>query len=110
MPLLRVDMRIPVLYPLLAKRVSFFFFPLFGDFDTLLSAFNPAKMENIFRKDYRELSEEEVAQVRNMKDKAWDLYSLLVVEGESKADPRAMAVARTKLEEVVMWATKSITA
>ena len=67
-------------------------------------------MENIFRKDYRQLSEEEVAQVRNVKDKAWDLYQLLVVESVAKGDPRAMAVARTKLEEVVMWATKSITA
>lgn len=64
---------------------------------------------NVFRKEYRELSPEEVAQVRNMKDKAAELYGLLVVEGESKADPRAMAVARTKLEEAVMWATKALT-
>lgn len=65
---------------------------------------------NVFRKEYRELSDVEKGHVASVKGKAAELYDLLVIEGESKADPRAMAVARTKLEEAVMWATKSLTA
>ena len=65
---------------------------------------------NVFRREWRELTDAEIDAVRTMKDKAGELYSLFVVEGESKVDQRAMAVARTKLEEAVMWATKGMTA
>lgn len=65
---------------------------------------------NVFRKEWRELSDTEKTHVANVKGKAAELYDLLVVEAGSRTDPRAMAVARTKLEEAVMWATKAITA
>ena len=62
-----------------------------------------------FRKEYRELTELEKAHMTSVKEKAFALYEQLFLDGDT-ADQRSMAVARTKLEEAVMWAVKSITA
>jgi hypothetical protein len=60
---------------------------------------------NVFRPTYRTLSFEEKQYVDAVKNSAEALYTLL----ESIPDPRAKALARTKLEECVMWAVKGIT-
>jgi len=65
-------------------------------------------MSNVFRSVYRKLSDDEVAHVAEIKLKAGMLYELLD-SSAPRADDRAMALARTKLEECVMWATKAIT-
>lgn len=59
-------------------------------------------MDNIFRPQYRELSEEEKSKVDSIKDAAMTLYQLLPYG-------RGGALARTKLEESIMWAVKEIT-
>lgn len=58
----------------------------------------------IFNNEYRELTEEEKANVQAVKEKADELYTLI----ENVTDPRMKACAKTKLEECVMWAVKGI--
>lgn len=70
-----------------------------------------------FRKQYRELSQEEKARVDAIKEKAGELHALLDHEFPRSSagitmpglGAREMALARTKLEECVMWATKAVT-
>lgn len=64
--------------------------------------------ENVFRKQYRQLSDAEKAQIEGIKVTAAVLYHQLHVTA-GQADARQLALAKTKLEECVMWATKAIT-
>jgi hypothetical protein len=78
-------------------------------------------MEDVFRKQYRELNPDEKVALSDIKGQAGMLYDMLdklnfsVPVGDAtrsftvNADPRSMALAKTKLEEAVMWATKAIT-
>lgn len=63
-------------------------------------------MENVFRPDYRELSDDEKQLVSDLKDKANELF--LIIDGVL-GQGRELAIAKTKLEESVMWAVKGIT-
>jgi hypothetical protein len=66
-----------------------------------------------FRKEPQQLTEEQAFAIRQTKDWAAEAEEALNEYQEnaaSKPDPRCFAVARTKLEEFVMWATKGITA
>lgn len=60
-------------------------------------------MSDIFRKEYKPLSDAAKQRMADVKNKAQELYDLI---GDGT---REMALARTKLEESVMWAVKSIT-
>lgn len=60
---------------------------------------------SVFSQDYRDLTEAEKGAIVQVKDLAEDLYSLF----ETAPSSREMALAKTKLEEAVMWATKAIT-
>lgn len=62
-------------------------------------------MENIFRKEYRTLETKEVERVERVKDLAYALY----LEIENSGQGREQSIAKTKLEESVMWAVKGIT-
>ena len=64
-----------------------------------------------FRQQYREISEEEKRHVANLKGYATELYKGLLEVNMPRpgCDPRCLALARTKLEEAVFWATKAIT-
>lgn len=65
--------------------------------------------KDTFRSQYRDLSDEEKGKIILMKAKAQELLDLIdAQEGGSGARERACAI--TKLEECVMWATKSFTA
>lgn len=59
---------------------------------------------NVFRKEYRPLTEQEKSHVAAIKISAEVLYNSL-----HSGEARHMALAKTKLEECVMWATKAIT-
>lgn len=60
---------------------------------------------SIFRKAYRELSDEEKQLVLDIKTKAEELEALL-----SKCQPgRYLSLALTNLEQSVMWVVKHIT-
>lgn len=60
---------------------------------------------NVMRHEYRILSEEEKEFMRAVKDKGLSLYQQIDVMGSS----RELSLAKTKLEECVMWAVKHIT-
>ena len=66
---------------------------------------------NIFRPVYRELSEEEKKRVDDIKNKAKELYDLMESTIQENQSPKArhISLAKTKLEESVMWAVKGIT-
>lgn len=81
-------------------------------------------MPDVFHNQYRELSEAEKELMANLKDKALELYDLydqvgrLEVDAESDNESktgstskcgREIALAKTKLEESVMWAVKGLT-
>lgn len=61
-------------------------------------------MTDLFRKSHRKLEPSELELIHRIKDQAGDVYELLAC-----IDSREGALARTKLEEVVMWAIKGIT-
>lgn len=60
---------------------------------------------DVMRQHYRELSGTEKRQMEEVKVLATHVYGFLTGLGES----REIALAKTKLEECVMWATKHIT-
>lgn len=60
---------------------------------------------DVMRMEYRPLSADDSAKVVAIKGNAASLYGFLGTLGAS----RELSLAKTKLEEVVMWATKHIT-
>jgi hypothetical protein len=64
-------------------------------------------MTDVMRRGYRELSGAEQAAVMVIKNAGADF--LTIIDGYT-APSREQSLARTKVEEAVMWAVKSITA
>lgn len=64
---------------------------------------------NVMRHAYRLLSDEEKADMQALKDKGLELHELIKKIGGDKGS-REIALAKTKVEEAIMWATKHITA
>jgi hypothetical protein len=62
-------------------------------------------VNNVMRHEYRVLSDEEKALMKDIKDKGLDFVKLCDVVGGS----RELSLAKTKMEEAVMWAVKHIT-
>lgn len=60
---------------------------------------------NIMRHEYRALKESEKGQMKNVKDWGLEMITYLDTVGES----RELSLAKTKIEEAVMWAVKHIT-
>ena len=60
---------------------------------------------NVMRHEYRVLSDAEKEQMKAIKDKGAELLSLIEAAGSS----RELSIARTKIEEAVMWAVKHVT-
>ena len=65
-------------------------------------------MTDLFRSEYRVLSDLEKDHVARVKACASEMARLLQ-QGSKPLDARCVSLARTKLEECVMWATKAIT-
>lgn len=63
-------------------------------------------MTDVFRQTYTPLSDERKAAVQIVKEKAQELYDLL----ETQPQSREMSLAKTNLEQAIMWAVKSMTA
>lgn len=63
-------------------------------------------MSDVFRTKYRELSDEEKAAVEAIKTKAGELHDLIEAIGSTS---RYTSLAKTCLEESVMWAVKQLT-
>lgn len=61
-------------------------------------------MNDIFRKGVSAVSEYKDNKVQELKSKAEELYILF-----DKYDNREMSIAKTNLEQAIMWAVKAIT-
>lgn len=60
---------------------------------------------NVMRHEYRVLNEEEKLQMQKIKDSGLYFYRYL----ETMEPSRELSLAKTKIEEAVMWAVKHIT-
>lgn len=63
-------------------------------------------VNNTMRHQYRVLSDAEKANMSKIKDMGLDFHEFIAGLGNS----RELSLARTKIEEAVMWAVKHITA
>ena len=61
---------------------------------------------NVMRHEYRVLNDDEKAQMQFIKDKGLDL----IEEFDRMGSSRELSIAKTKIEEAVMWAVKHVTA
>lgn len=74
--------------------------------DHVNSADDDRTANNVVRHTYRVLNDAEKAQMVAIKDKGAEFLTLIDGIGGS----RELSLARTKIEEAVMWAVKHITA
>jgi len=63
-------------------------------------------VNNVMRHAYRVLTEEEKVAMQKLKDTGLEFHNYLSSLGNS----RELSIAKTKLEEVVMWSVKHLTA
>lgn len=70
------------------------------------STSNERTVNNVMRHAYRILSDDEKVAMQAIKDKGLELYNLIDNLGHS----RELSLAKTKVEEAVMWAIKHLTA
>jgi len=60
---------------------------------------------NVMRHEYRKLQQQEMVQMKTIKDMGLDFFNMIDGLGVS----RETSIAKTRVEEAVMWATKHIT-
>jgi hypothetical protein len=70
------------------------------------SASDDRTANNAVRHQYRVLSEDEKASMLAVKDRGLEFLQLV----ESLGNSRELSLAKTKIEEAVMWTVKHITA
>lgn len=73
--------------------------------ETVSSASDDRTVNNVMRHAFRVLSEEEKAAMLKIKDDGLALHDFVASLGTS----RELSIAKTKIEEAVMWAVKHIT-
>jgi hypothetical protein len=73
--------------------------------ETVASTSDARTVNNVMRHQYRVLSDAEKEQMQAIKDKGLELHNLL----ESIGGSREISLAKTKIEEAVMWGVKHIT-
>lgn len=73
---------------------------------TINSTSDERTVNNVMRHGYRVLTEEEKAQMQRIKDDGLAFWEMLDGIGAS----RELSLAKTKIEEAVMWAVKHVTA
>lgn len=73
--------------------------------ETVAATSDDRTVNNVMRHAYRVLSDEEKAQMQAIKDKGLEFHDLVEGIGQS----RELSLAKTKIEEAVMWAVKHIT-
>lgn len=74
--------------------------------NTVDSTSDERTINNVMRHEYRVLSDREKKVLKDLKDKGRELHDMINLIGNS----RELSIARTKIEEAVMWAVKHITA
>lgn len=66
-------------------------------------------VNNTVRHQYRVLSDREKEQVESIKDAGADFLQLLDFIATQGSNGRELSLARTRVEEAVMWAVKHVT-
>lgn len=66
-------------------------------------------MTDVMRKKYRPLTPGEELAMVEIKEAGEAFLRVLTTNAPRIADPRHAALARTKIEEAVMWAVKGVT-
>jgi hypothetical protein len=74
--------------------------------ETVSSTSDERTVNNTMRHQYRVLTDAEKANMQAIKDKGMEFHELVSGIGNS----REISLAKTKIEEAVMWAVKSVTA
>lgn len=69
------------------------------------SASDQRTVNNVLRHQYKVLNDEEKAQMKALKDKGLEFLELI----ESIGNSRELSLAKTKVEEAVMWSVKHVT-
>lgn len=72
---------------------------------TVDSTSDERTVNNVMRHAYRVLSDDEKQQMQAIKDAGLEFWNMLDGVGQS----RELSLAKTKIEEAVMWAVKHIT-
>jgi U3 small nucleolar RNA-associated protein 14 len=72
--------------------------------ETVDSTSDDRTVNNVMRHQYRVLTQAEKDFMQAVKDKGLEFYAML--EGQQS---RELSLAKTKVEEAVMWAVKHIT-
>lgn len=73
--------------------------------ETVQSTSDARTVNNVMRHAYRVLSDAEKAQMQKIKDMGLDFHNFIESVGQS----RELSLAKTKIEEAVMWAVKHVT-
>lgn len=73
---------------------------------TVDSTSDQRTVNNVMRHAYRVLTDEEKAAMQKIKDDGLALHDFVAGLGSS----RELSIAKTKIEEAVMWAVKHLTA
>lgn len=73
--------------------------------DTVFSTSDERTVNNVMRHAYRVLSDAEKQQMQQIKDLGLQFHELCDTVGAS----RELSLAKTKIEEAVMWSVKHIT-
>lgn len=68
-------------------------------------------MTDVFRKEYKQLTDDQKIEIELIKNKADELLHEfnMCTNMQLNPDPRMIALAKTNLEQAVMWAVKAIT-
>jgi hypothetical protein len=72
---------------------------------TVSSTSDERTVNNVMRHGYRVLSDEEKRVMQEIKDDGLALWEKIEAIGNS----RELSIAKTKIEEAVMWAVKHVT-
>jgi hypothetical protein len=67
-------------------------------------------MTDVFRKEYKPLTEDQKTKMEVIKRIAGQLWDVIdLASTNDQTDKRCLSIAKTELESCVMWATKGIT-
>jgi len=66
-------------------------------------------VNNVMRHEYRVLTDEEKNWMKAVKDCGLQFHDILGTLANLTSDSRELSLAKTRIEEAVMWATKHIT-
>lgn len=78
--------------------------------ETVSSTSDDRTINNAMRHEYKALTDDEKEQMLNVKDLGLEFFEYIdVIELKAGGGTRELALAKTKIEEAVMWAVKHIT-